>query len=391
MIPLGLKDSEMTSLKKILRTSHRISIGVQVMDLSHNHVNDLSDKLIGGQVTIDGTAEVTRSLDLQLLDPLHQLKLDDDSMEDGSLYMTRMIRIIYNVQNIERTESYNIPIFCGPITRCDRQGFLVVVECQGKERLAMQSVWNGKTYKKGLKKTSVIRQILSSAGEASNRMDVPDLKEKKYQLRGNVSSNRKINFWNLAKKVASSLNRQLFYDGRGQCRLRIIPSKTAFTFDETTMLSLPTVNYDAQDLKNAVEILGGKKKKAKKKIHYRLVAPKNHPFSPWKLGRNSTPRYLPETIEDDAIKSLKRARQVAKKTLKRLLVESIEVSFDSFAIPFLEEGDLCRFNSSIVSGTFRLQKMTIPLTAGGKSSIGYLRRSSLSHLATRAKKAKKGK
>jgi hypothetical protein len=159
------------------------------------------------------------------------------------------------------------------------------------------------------------------------------------------------------------------------------------------MVSLPQVTYAQNDeFCNVVEVIGGKPKgkgKKVKKVHVKVVAPRSHPMSPWNLGRNGTPRYVPQTIEDDSIKSKKDARALAKRTLDRALDQSVSVTFDSLPIPYLEEFDLLKFQTRTSAGKFRLKQMSIPLTVDGTSSIGYLRNVTPRFKGTRQRKRRR--
>lgn len=360
-------------LDALLQTHHRIIVSVQLMDLSHKYMSDISRRLISGQVDVDAKAtESTRQATLELLDPMYELHLDGDAPQDGSVFYTRMIKIIYTVVSTDGKTRFSIPIFCGPIDKVERNGPIVGITAVGKDKLAMSQVWKGKTYKKGHRKTWVIANILMElAGEAASKIKVTEIKEKA----GKVSISRDDTAWNEAKKLATSLNQQLFYDGRGICQLRRLPKKTLYTFREKgTLLTAPHVAYDVAGVVNAVEVVGGKPKGKKTKISYRVVAPKTHTLSPWSMGRNGSPRYLPEVIENESIKSIVKARRLAKARLKNALLEQVEVTFDSLPVPYLEEGDLVRVSSDAFSGAFRMEKFSIPLTADGTMSVGYLRR-----------------
>jgi hypothetical protein len=374
MINMGLTRAEFNDLCALLVTHHHIRVELSLMDLSHRHLANLSNKLLGGQVNMDATGdEATRTASVELLDPTHSLKLDGDSPEDGSVYYTRMIRIVYIVQNVERTQSYRIPIFTGPLVKVDRSGPVLSLEAAGKEKLSMSAVWKGKTFKKGLKKTFVIRQIMEElAGEAAKYLTIPN---RTVKLPQKLSVNRETTAWAVARNIAKSMGMQLFYDGYGRGMLRKMPGKSVYVFRaKGALLSNPQATFDTESVANAVEIIGGKPKGAKKKVTYRLVAPRTHALSPVAMGRFGNPRYIPETVEQDSIRSVKDARQLARATLKNRLAESVDVSFDSLPIPFLEENDLCRVESDEFSGNFRLTKMTIPLVASGVSTVGYLKR-----------------
>jgi hypothetical protein len=346
---------------------------------------------MAGQVNIDVTADTTRSASMDLRDPTHELKLDALAPTDGSLYFTKMVRIIFVVSPPDYSVHYSIPIFTGPLTGATRNGPIVSIDAQGKEVLSFQNIWNGKTYKKGMKKVEVIQKIMQAAGEVTRKMQFVS---RSGRIGTHLSASRKFTFWGLCRKIANSMGLQLFYDGRGTLRLRRQPGKAIYQFsDDTVMVSLPQVTYAQNDeFCNVVEVIGGKPKgkgKKVKKVHVKVVAPRSHPMSPWNLGRNGTPRYVPQTIEDDSIKSKKDARALAKRTLDRALDQSVSVTFDSLPIPYLEEFDLLKFQTRTSAGKFRLKQMSIPLTVDGTSSIGYLRNVTPRFKGTRQRKRRR--
>lgn len=376
MIPLGLTASELKSLKALLVSHHKIAIGIQLLTLSHQAIDDLSDMLLGGQVTVDADAtEATRSLTLEVLDPRQRLRLDSEGATDGSIYYTRMIRVIYTVISVDKDERYHIPIFCGPISKVSRNGPVLSIDALGKEKLSMASVWKAQKYKKGASKRATLIDILTDiGGESPSKMDVPRLKGDP-RLGTALSVNRETNAWAAFKKLAASMTLHAFYDGRGVARARKLSDKTVWVFRERVDLqTLPQPTFDAESVANAVDIVGGKPKGAKKKVHFRIVAPSSDPLSPVLMGRFGKPRYIPIYVQDDTVKSKKEAEALGKRLLRNAQLESVEVVFDSLPIPFLEENDTCRVESALFSGSFRLKKFTIPLTADGVMSVGYLKK-----------------
>lgn len=373
-INLGLSKGQTQKYLDLLTTHHSVGVEIDLMNFHHGFVRNVSSRLLGGQVTIDASAtEATRSLTLELLDPKHEFSLDTGASGDGSLYFSNMVRVSYVVMPARRTEQFTIPIFTGPLTKVQRYGPVIAIEALGKEKLALSSVRTSKTYKKNARKTDVIRRILIDlSGEDPKRVDIPDRKAK---LPKNLTVARDKKPWEVCRDLARSMDMQLFYDGRGVVRLRNIPKASVFTYREKgALLSLPQVGYDAESAINAVRVIGGKPKGKKKKITHFELPKRNHPMSPHNMGRNGVPRYLIETIEESGIRSKKEAKRRARSVLRSRLIENVEVSFDALPIPHLEELDLCRVISPEFSGSFRMTKMTIPLTADGKSSVGYLRR-----------------
>jgi hypothetical protein len=377
-IDLGLNANGQAAFHDLLQTHHRIDVRLQLMDLNHTSIGEeLSARLLDGQVTVDAGAEVTRGLDMDLLDPTGALHLDSKSPDDGALFADRMIQVKYAIINPMETVRYTTPVFTGPLTKLERTGAIVKAEAQGKEIFGLSTAWNEKTFKKGATIVSAIRYILvNMMGEAPSRVRLPSSKAK---LPRNVSVGGDKLPWAVAKQLAASIGYQLFYDGLGICRMRKRPSGVSFTFVEGRSIKTePDVGFSIDDVVNAVEVLGKKPKKkkgktTKKRPHARLVADRQHPLSPWALGRVGGPRYLPVVIEDDNVDNDAEAKARAKRELASGLLQSVEVAYDTLVIPHLEEMDVVRCNTTKFAGNHRLMEFAIPLTAGGDMSVGYVR------------------
>ena len=371
MIDLGLSTSQFQKLNTLLVNHHKIEVTVQLLDLSHNYLMDLSKRMLSGQVDIDADADITRSCQVELLDPFSQLQLDGKSPDDGSIYYTRMFRIVYSVISIDGDTRFDIPIFCGPLNKAERNGAVLSCTAVGKESLASSNVWKTRSFKKNYQKYEVIRVIMSEvAGE--QKLALKKIPGKGAKVRLTAGND---NAWAVCKRLANSLNAVFFYDGRGVLNMRHQTSITKYTFQQgRDILTEPTASFDTESVINAVQVIGGKPSKNKRKVDYRVLAPRKHPLSPWNMGRWGNPRYLPEVISDDSIKSKVTARKVGKARLKRALIEQVEVAFDCLPIPYLEEGDMCRVESDRYTGNFRMSKMSIPLTADGACSMGYNKR-----------------
>lgn len=371
MLSIGLNKSQEEDYQELLRSAHNIKIVVRLLDLDHNYKRDLTPNFIGGQVNIDSKAEVTRSLDLTLFDPAGKISIDPDEPSRTSIFIADMISVIYVIQNPQRTKEYRVPVFCGPIDDVSRDDVYIDVKCLGKESLSLTNLWIAKTYKKTQERTHVIRSILTGlVGETKLSIDHRDAK-----LPNDQKLTREDKPWSVAKKLAGSMSMQLFYDGRGYAVLRKRGRAVAYVFKGNNISSEPEVSYDLSETVNAVDVIGGKpSKKAKKKVKYRAIAPRNHSLSPWRLGRGGVPRYLWLEINDDSIKSKKEAKEIATRNLRRGLQAGVEAAWDGLPNPRLEEDDLVRIQTDEVSISIRLSKFTIPLVAGENASYGYLRR-----------------
>lgn len=371
MIDLGLRASEMDELIELLKSSHWIHVTIQVLKLDHTYVSDASSMLVSGQVNIKADADVTRSCTLELFDPTNSVDFISDSPSDGALYMDRMIRVVYSVAPPSKNKWFDIPVFVGPLVKVSRDGLTVKVEANGKEILSQDAPHRPKTFGEGRKKTSIIKSCLKEfSGEVDRKIDIPDLEEKAGKVKFGADSNP----WKVYKSLAGSMHRHLFYDGRGVCRMRSRPNAVVFTFGERMMIREPDVSYDMAGVVNSVVVNGKKPKGSKKKVKGRATLGRDHPLSPHKLGRNGVPRYLTRVVSDNSCKTAKACRKRAREILNGLAREALEVKVDTLPMPLLEEDDPIRFSTGSFTGQAKLTEMTIPLTASGTASVGYLRR-----------------
>lgn len=364
----------MKAYLNLLFSSHMVFIRVQVLNLSGDYLYDVSDRLLdGGQVDYDADGDTESTASLSFYDPDNAMDIDTNSPNDGAMFMDRMVRILHCIAPPDGSLWYEVPIFCGPMTKVDRTDNFVDVECSGKEYLLYSSVWNPQTYKKGRPMTDVMKDIARDYGES--KLNIPNLQKslvKEFALGGDGVP------WKAIKALAKALNRQVFYDGRGTLNLKARPSTSVFTFDETMMTGKPQIGFDNDKLINAVKVIGAKPKgKGKKKVKAVVRAPRSHPLSPWSLGRDvggvRKPRYYMAVIEDEKLKTAKDCKAVAKNRLRQGLIESVSASWDSLVVPVLQMNDLVRVKTDTFTVTVRVRKASFSLSANSAASYGYTR------------------
>jgi hypothetical protein len=377
---LGLSAAERNTFEDALRTHRQIRTSIDILDLDGKHRTSLDNRIVSGDVTVDVSAEITRSMSLTLWDPTHRLRMDSDSPGDGALYADKMIRAKYGVL-VGGVGWVDVPVFTGPIVSLSRDDATMTVEAQGKEAMGMTAAWQPLTIGKGVEKVDAIRRIMRErAGES--KFDFPAGKAKMPKA---FSLSREDMPWTAAQKIARGMDMQLFYDGSGRLRLRRPPERPAFSFNSQVITTVPQVSFSTAEMKNAVRVTGrsmgvGKEDGGEDKqvptetMGGVAIAPRAHPLSPWRLGRNGDPWFIPEFISDDTIKTNKEARALARRTLRDRLEQAVEISFDSLPIPHLDEGDLVRVRIEDEVMTTRLRSFGIPLTHDGTMPIGYVRR-----------------
>jgi hypothetical protein len=140
------------------------------------------------------------------------------------------------------------------------------------------------------------------------------------------------------------------------------------------VLSDASVSFDVSNVRNTIFVVGGKPKGAKQPVTANVVAARSHPLSPWRLGRNGTPRFIVERIDNDHVRTQSKALAMARRRLRQTLIEGVTVSFDALPIPHLEPLDTVRLRTDLTSVTFVLRQASIPLTHDGVMSIGAVKR-----------------
>lgn len=364
MIPLGLSASDQAVFHNALRDNHVMHVGVQILALDHTPIADVSDQLLDGQVDMDRSQDVTRTLSMSLSDPKGSLPFDSDSPANGAIFMDRMIHVTYSVYVDGLSDWVDVPVFTGPVTALDRQNDVVELTAQGKEILSMGAAWHPMTIRKGTKFTTAIWLILSQRG-GEDHFDLGDLS---LAMPRPLAIGREDAPWRKAWTLANAINRQLFYDGRGVVRLRRFPGTPHFTFNDQAVLGPPQISYSLTTY-NVVNVVGGVPPKKKDRLHYTARPDVNHPLSPWRLGRNGHGRFLVDFITNDQLRTPGSCKEVAQRTLAQHLAQSVAVSFDALPVPHLEPGDLIQVSTGDGALNFRLDQFSLPLVVADDTGM----------------------
>jgi hypothetical protein len=372
MINLGITSAELQLFQRSLWTGYDLKVTVQILDLSHKYVADVSSMLISGQVNKSFWDIVTSGATLELLDPDNQVGFDTLNPSEGAIYADRMIKITYSVKSEILPKWVDVPLFCGPVTKANRDDAILSIECQGKEALwvAPQMAWTAKTYKKGEKLVSAIRDLMATKG-GEGKLDLPEWAR---TLKKDATLTTKTPTWDMARKlVGSRLIQQLFYDGRGYLRLRTCPTLPTFTFTEDHILSSPKLAFESETIRNTVLVEGVIPVGKTAPITAKAYLPDSDASSAKSLGLNGKPRRLVELVEDTGIDTQKEADAQAKETLDSLDLQNITFDFDSVPIPHLEQGDVFAISTRSFGRNLRAKNFSIPLRAGEQSNGTYRR------------------
>lgn len=354
-----------------LRRTHERRVSFTVTDLEHRTKSTITPRFVEGQVTGDTGRDVARMLEATFLDPSRSIRFDPDSPSGIPLHRQRMIQVGYSVKVPALGRWVTCEVFTGPVWDFDRSGAEVRVVAHGKERLALGQAGRTRVFPKKTRKTRVIREILTDAGET--RLAVPDLA---VTMPDRLVVARMDARWKKARRVAASMNRQLFYDGSGVAILRRRPQRPVFTVDERLLMSEVTVDRDSEGLVNTWEVLGGKPRGNKQRVRAQVALPDAHPMSAKSLGRNGRRHYLIHQSENPHVKTRAEAVRKARDLRDDQIRLPASYRLDLVPVPHLEDGDLLRVVTGEGVDLVRFDQWTLPLGVDGDPvmSVGAVRR-----------------
>lgn len=375
----GYSVADWRTLNAALLNPHRLKVRATLLDLDGKHLNDLTDKLADGQINVDGTSSdgIARTATIVLRDPRRALPFDSSSPADSALWYDRMVRIVYEVRSGDGW--LGGPAFVGPVTSLVRDGQTVSVGCKDKAWLASGNAWTVLHLGKGMKVTDAITRVMRDlTGETL--LDIPDLPQR---LPHHVTITPDDIPWHEARKLANAVDRQLYYDSGGWCRLRRWPGRSLFTFTDRHMVTNPKLTAPTS-FANAVRVIGAVPKGSKTHVHASGVA--SGPLGPARLTRNGVGLHLMATgatIRDDKIKTQAAAQARVDRELADGTRAPIVVTFDALPGPgaFLDPGDLVRAHTDDGGETFRYMQASVPLnvSAGTPMAVGFLDRRMAHH------------
>lgn len=372
MLPLGLSAGRQREFHRALTGTRIVRPFAQVLTLDHKVVADVSHMIVDGAVNFSNDAETTRSCSLDLWDPSGHIGFGDNDPSDGALFLDNMIRAGHTYDwPGNQGDPIDVPLFTGPVHELNRDAWTIAIGALGKESIALRRAWHPVTYSVGYV-TDIIRWLLRRAGET--KFDIPDLK---YVTTSATVIWPMSQLWKHAQKLATSIDRQLFYDGRGVVRLRKIPAKPVWIFEDGPngiLTARPRVTYDVARVRNRVWVRG-RKPKGKERVNGDASLPRTNPFSAWRLGRgpDHLGGELVEPVENDRMKTNRECHEHAVTILNRINRQQVSIEYDPLPVPHLEEGDVVEVDSDDIRWTHHARNFSIPLT-GGPMSMSTTRR-----------------
>lgn len=297
-----------------VRASHDYDVTVEVLTMDENPVAPA--RLIDGQVNIQRDADVRRTATLTLLDPDRALELDAGSPLAGALFADRMVRIRHFL-DVPGFGTVVATPFVGPITKLNRNGATIDVECQDKTGLAILGC-PPYTVAKGALAVDAIRSIMA-ARTGETRFRLPTGSRIRLNRAYSVGWPDEASPWAVCTQIAYASGLQMFYSGDGYLTVRARPTAAVFDFGPVNLTSAVAGDNDFSGVVNYARATAGDK------IVKAAQAPSDHPLAPGRLGRNGVPRYLPSLAEltepDKPTRPGSKHRKASKAQLKKYAQE----------------------------------------------------------------------
>lgn len=360
MQSMGLNFDELRAYNRGIAVSHERRILVAVTNLNGRLVTSLRPfEVLDGQLVVDSTVEdaPTHAVELKILDRTRSLQIEADTPGGAPLHRKYMLKVVDSRYIAELGRWVDCEVFTGPLWDCDRNGAEVSLVAHGLERQAMGQKWDAKTYRrKQWTRTDAIKDLLRAAGEAV-LSGIPNLDAK---VAERLTVSRMDMIWPPVKKLAKSMDRQIFYPGTGRPVMRRIPGKSVFTFDARHLLSEVEIGGDPEGTFNTFVVLGTKPKGAKRRPQAVETLPAWHPSSAQSLARNSKPHRLVKQIENRQVRTDAEARRVARRHRNDAMRTTSNYAFSSLPVPHLDPEDLVTVVSGEGTLRIRMRQWTLP-------------------------------
>lgn len=367
---LGLTGTELKAYHEALRTTHQRRTTISIHDMSGHVVATPTGEVLDGQIVVDARATPSRVLTLSFADPHNTLNIDPATPAPAGMHVNRQIRVQVSVYVDALDQWVTCTPFFGPLCYpVSHTGRVVTITAHSRDTLGTGNLWWALSRAKGSRKTDAIKALLARYGEHGSAIGTLSTR-----LPHHANYGRTAQPWVEAKKIAHSMNRQLFYNGAGVAQLRSFSLHPVFNFtDYATSKVTASLDPSAPRI-NAVEVFGAKPKGAKSRVRGTAILSPEHLLSPTSLGLNDGKVYQALTITNPYIRSAAEAHRSASRHLADAQREEIQISFDSMPIYHLDEHDMVR----AAGHHFRLSSYTIPLGSqdgeGAPMTVGIIRR-----------------
>lgn len=369
MQTLGLDVDEYAAYVDALARTHRRRIVLEVTDLNGRPLVELEPLILGGTIHGDSNGDITRICEVEFLDPSRSLIFEADTPAGVPIHRSRMLRV-HDMRFVPALGRWvDCVAFTGPIHEYSREGAVVAVVAHGKEVQAQGARWSPRQWREKTRKWKIIHALLWDTGERFLR--IPKLKATTPKR---FSVMRLDKPWFKAKRLAKSMGRQLFYDGRGVATLRRVPERPVFHFGPGMIEAPIRLSRPKDGVKNVFLVVGGRPRGSKRRVSAKAFLGADDRNSVRSLEREGEGLYLVERVKNGQFKTFKDARAEALRLRDEAWRASFEVTVEAvLPVPHLDERDLVRVSDGRASFTMRLITWDLPLT-GDSMALGSIKR-----------------
>lgn len=357
---------------ELLRTGATIGTSAKLVDLEDKHVMDLPTIAAGSVEQFDPGRVSTVTFN----DPGRTL-----ANYEGSNATHYMIKLFYSVQTDDPDlGKATWPIACSVNDQPVRDGDQVTFTGRSKVVLAQYNPREPFVVPAGTLRTEAIRRIMAAAGESRALMEWGDGHAVLHEdwvvapkLPDGDPDTQPHTFMVRARDLATLGFDVLFYRPPGSLILKPPPSAPSVVFTEGNGKGWPLTSQvkttgSFEDLHNVCTVRYGPNldKHVSAEPHAR------HPLSPKnpKFSRRNSERTLERVLDRSDILHQAVAQSLADRTLRRDLREALSHSAECFPFPFLESGDIGRFQTADYTGNSTLT-WRLDLTPGAPMTIGW--------------------
>ena len=351
---MGLSTPDLAAYLRGIRATHARRIVVTVMDLDGNHLGELSDMAVSGDMTGDVTQTPVRTATLTFADAARIMAFEP-TRAGVPVHRSRMVRVTDRRYIPELAQWVDCAVITGPVWDFKRTGAQVDLTVHGKEQQALGSVWRGFHRAAKTRKTSIIKDLAAAYGET--RLAIPDLPGTTSEP---ISLGRQSTYWPTMQRLAHSMNRRLYYTGSGVLTLAPYPVRPSLLFDGSWLTAEPEEARTADGVVNAIEVVGAKPKHHKKQVSAVAVLPAGHPNSPAFNAMNGQPLWLPKHIENAHLKTNAQCAAVARRERDDIAKVLTTVSLSVLPLPILDPGDLVAAVTREGVQTLRVNQWSVP-------------------------------
>jgi hypothetical protein len=296
--------------------------------------------VVGGSVSVNATADVTRTADVVALDVDDALGFEAASPWAGAVFADKFVQIDYGVVDPLDGTTHWTPIFRGSVTSFERTRPEIRLGAQGKEALMLAPnlpLFRGSAMDvaRTTRVDDAVERIARRAGE--RLFDLPWTTNRRLQRR--IELGRTSEPWRAIRAIAKDAGMVAFYAGDGRLTMRPKQTTPVVTFGDDLLLSWPRLTYDlGSDFRNTVLVVGEAAGKQDRRPLAWAMASASDPLGPDKLSRNGAPRYIAEYVKVDATAKPK-VNRIADDEFDRRMKQAVNVDFSSLPVPGLEEWD----------------------------------------------------